>query len=134
MIFKNNDRNNTIYRKDIEFFQIIGGKFMRDRERIFLNEYAKMINEGVYSKSEWRKYYELKAAINPFLFNRKLILDGQRYYPSGNDKREKEMYLRAQREHIIMAYIRLGIDYDEIVNRALNNHDNDFRGSYVDIE
>lgn len=134
MIFKNNGHNNTIYRKDIEFFQIKGGKFMRDRERIFLNEYAKMIDEGVYSRSEWRRYYKLKGTINPFLFNRKLILSGQRYYPNGNDKREKEMYLRAQREHIIMAYIRLGIDYDEIVNRALNNPDNDFRGSYVDIE
>lgn len=107
---------------------------MRDREKMFLNEYAKMIDEGVYSKSEWKKYYELKGAINPFLFNRKLILGGQRYYPNGNSKYEKEMYLRAQREHIIMAYIRLGIDYDEIVNRALNNPDNDFRGSYVDIE
>ena len=134
MIFKNNDRNNTLYRNDIELFRIKGDKFMRDRERIFLNEYAKMIDEGVYSVSEWRKYYELKRKIKPYLDNRKSILVGQTYYPNGNRKHETEMYLRAQREHIIMTYISLGIDYDEIVNRALNNSDNNFRGSYVDIE
>ena len=134
MIFKNNDHNNRLYRNDIEFFQIKGDKFMRDRERIFLNEYAKMIDEGVYKRSEWRKYYQLRAEIKPYLDNRKSILVGQTYYPNGNRKHETEMYLRAQREYIIMAYISLGIDYDEIVNRALNNPDNDFRGSYVDIE
>ncbi len=93
-----------------------------------------MIEEGVYSWSEWRKYYELRDEIKPYLFNRKSILVGQTYYPNGSSKNEKEMYLTAQREHIIMAYIGLGIDYDEIVNRALKNPDNNFRGSYVDIE
>ena len=107
---------------------------MRDRESIFLKEYATMIKEGVYSWSEWRKYYELENEIQPYLDNRKSILVGQTYYPNGKSKHKTEMYLRAQREHIIMAYTRLGIDYNEIVNRALKNPDNKFRGSYVDIE
>ena len=107
---------------------------MKDREKIFLNEYARMIKEGVYSWSEWRKFYKLRDAINPFLINRKSILVGQTYYPNGNSKHEKEMYLRAQREYIIIEYTRLGIDYNKIVDRALKNPDNKFRGSYVDIE